>query len=442
MAINHLKSYILCIVAGIGMLAVASCGGGKEPEALKYTMGTVQKVDKAVFEGGDLQKILINNEKKLAYVLNSKGAVFSVSLENGVKDFLNKKNWKKLTLKDESKDNTAGKAKLDQVEPTPSLDRQIYLTRNGVLVRTNLESAPATKDIGAVAYFEGNAVLPTYAWTNQAAHVAGAALANDRTWLQGIVVSKDGKERFLVFNNVGDMSSVELGPNQFTGKHTLAAGFGTIPRMAANAETIFLASRVGVSFLEVKDLGADKVLDPVVADASSAKWQMDPGTNNDDVAEVSLHDGRLYIALDAVGADTGGIAVYDIQAKTTTGPGKHKLIWDNVRASSLVEYKSKVRAIRNEILVEIKADGSLGEEAVSLDAIVNSKFKSRLLQDKASEGKTFYQGNIAELGFRDLSTVVPAGDDLILKLNTGSTYVITYEQKTYQRKAQDKKEQE
>lgn len=433
------------VLISSGLMAVVAMvsGCGSDAKKATYKVGTVAKIDSAVLDGGSVKKLLVSKDNKLAYVLSDKGAVFCVDLKDGINSLHNKANYKKLTLKDDAnKDGTtAGKDKLNTEEVDPAANRDIALASKGVVVKAQYRTAAGATQVGALAYFEGANQLPTYAWTNQATHVDGGVVDATQPFANGsnklLVVTHDGKE--FIVAQVADnfVSAVEIGDDKkFTGYFSINGGnhFGDHLRMVAQEGStadapgkLFFINQGGISSVGLDKLGTTVDVPGITptSEEAAAKWAMKVAggvTANNEPTEALLLGDRVYIALAPQGAAphtgyTGGVAVYNIKDAKTTAPDV--VTWDRVLASNLSVHQGKVRAIMNEAWIDIKEDGTIGQESFSLATLENNKLKDeKNMSSNDLAGKTFYKfstagllGKLAQV----LSGVFVVGNDLLCK---------------------------
>lgn len=447
------------LMAALALVAVVS-GCGSDAKKATYKVGTVAKIDSAVLDGGNVKKLLVSKDNKLAYVLTSKGAVFCVDLKDGINSLHNKANYKKLTLKDEGKDGTtAGKDKLNTEEVNPADHRDIALSSKGVVVKARYRTAAGAAEIGALAYFEGANQLPTYAWTNQATHGDATVIDPAQAFADGanklLVVNHDGKE--FIVAEVADhyVSAVEIGDDKkFTGYFSINGGnhFGDNLRMVAQEGStadapgkLFFINQGGISSVGLDKLGTTVDVPGITPTSEEAadKWAMKVAggvTANNEPTEALLLGDRVYIALsprDPVVVNMGGVAVYNIKDAKTTAPDV--VTWNKVLASNLSVHQGKVRAMVNRAWIDIKEDGTLGQESFSLATLENNKLKDeKNMSGNDLAGKTFFKfstaglfGKLAQV----LNNVLVVGNDLLFSMSsegdgfTGEQFTIHFQDK-------------
>jgi hypothetical protein len=459
---------IIKFSAAAGLIALAvtisGCGGGGGggEEPVKFKLGIVDELNPALYGSVKFKYVKVSADNKRAYVLNEKGALFAVDLKdgaNGAKEFHDKNNWKRLTLKDETnKDGTtAGKAKLNEYEPNPEVDRKIAITENGVVVLTNLNDATThARTIGAVAYFKGLETLPTYAWTNAAVHAAAGTLANNRPFITMAIVKHQSKEFIVVLSNNSVVSSVEIADaKQFTGKYTKAPNFAGNLKMVANTDKLFFVDESGLTSMPLTDLGTTKVVDAVdAATAGSDNWRMfvagAPIANND-VQEIALLNDKIFISFypgDPLVNYTGGIAVYDIKDNKTLKPDQET--WNKVSATNLLVHNNKLQAIVNGVWIGINDNGGIDKESsFAISDILNNKFKKDKLAS-ADLTKPLYRFSSKKLEDKNLAIelMVPVGNDFIMQMKSvfagisADQLTIHYEDKEIEVKKPAEKKQE
>lgn len=134
---------------------------------------------------------------------------------------------------------------------------------------------------------------------------------------------------------------------------------------AQNQATAFLVTRDGIASLPVNDAGTNKSFSAVAKNTpifGSDAWNMgDPMTDNFNVSSILLRGDKLYVGLNAPHANQGGVAILDIAANNIIAP--QKSIWHRVNVRHLfVDSGDKVWAVTSKELLEVKADGTIGEK--------------------------------------------------------------------------------
>lgn len=414
-------------------------GCGEEPKApIELTLGKVEKID--TNRVGNVSVVLFNKDRSVAYVKGGNGSISRVNVKDGIKAFSNNDNWKTLTLKNDSAADTVGLAKLNQPEPNPS-DRKIFIAQKGLLVLAQLrEAAAVNTHVGALAYFAGDDVVPTNAWVNNATHSDPAAFAIGQYWDAAHSVMKDSKELIVVASELNgtaagapvaapvNVSSVGVGPNKFTVQYAKAGtAFAAAPKMASDKDNnVYFVAATGVSVLENSKLGATNPIPAETADAVADKWQITPGTANNNVSDVLSHDGKLFISLIPAGAaNDGGIAVYDISGKKNLPP---VAAWSGVRATNLHVADNNVQAVVNNNLINIKADGAPGDVVFAYNDILSNKFskKSLLFGEDLTKPQYQYNTNSVLGGF---TAAYKFGDNLLLE-SRNELWSVNYETKS------------
>lgn len=457
---NRLK---ISALVGLGALALAMTGCG--PEMTKFKLGTVSNIKDSTMQAGGLKKVLLSQDGKLAYVLNSEGELFNVDVSDSVLSLHDASKYKPMSLTNMDQDGTASKAKLDEVEANPAANRDIVLTSKGVLVKAQLLGA----NNGALAYFEGNSQVPKYAWTSAAVHMAAPApLAANSAFSQVVVAMHDGKEYAIVQNQAPAISSVELAEGKtFAGTHLYGPAPGVAfvvgvnmvaskNSTAAEPGKLFFVDASGVSFISLDKLGTNQNTAVIDAKAEAKNWSRDTtftvaggggalsiagvavpgqtGVQNNNVRSVVLFNNKIYISLAAarhyMKKFTGGIAIYGIasgESKATTDA------WSGISGPMLREHNGKLVGMHKGEVVEIDADTTaLGQVVFSPYAMQSNQF---------SAAKTAFGGNINDVMY-DGMTATPMADFAligepgdILGYSANGAYTVHYEEKEMEQKA-------
>ncbi len=442
MKITKLRRYGLLAMSAMvfgTMAMISGCAGDEEKAGTKFTLGTIAQVDSKLYHGA-FEDALINDDKTMAYVKNTRGEIFSIVLKNGVKDINDQKNWKQLTLKDPTKDGNAGKAKLDLAEANPAV-RKMILTKKGLIVIAQMQTA-APANVGALAYFVGDVTVPTYAWTSVGAP-ANTLNATDYWTNAKLVVS--GEKEFIIIESTGttgngghpEASSVEVGAFPLAGQYRKTTNFvgGAVPHIVDGKDDVYFVSVSGIVVLKKSDIGTVKAMaDEVVnSEEESAKWVMLAGTPNNTILQTEFFNDKIYFTLNATGPNTGGIVIYDTDKKKTTAPRQD--VWSNIKIDDLFVSDGKVNVVLDNGLFELNDDTGLGKILFSTQTMANNKFSAKLLKVGEDIGeKTLYRWSAFPATVLKMRLI---GNDIILVTNIvvrnliiKALDTITYEERT------------
>lgn len=357
---NLMSLSILALMTALTMV-ISGCGEDSSGSKVKFKLGVIKQFDAALMRGVSAKNILVTEDNKLAYVLDSQGGLWRVDLgdkDNAHNSIHDNAKWHPLSITNDKLDDTASQAKLDKTESNPANNRRIHLAKEGVVITGWYNNS--SRDY--IAFIKHGEDKPSLAWINDTTHVDGTAFPVTNSLHNGktIIAEHDNKSYVVLVVSDNPLTSVHVTSvalekgAKIKGIHKLAGAtfpiysINVTPNLstklvmaaekgstAAKPGKLFFIDTNGVTFITLDKLGGDNDAPAVDAEAASDKWRMNTtfttaahpatygtrqlaapaiaggvslksnhyegtgtGIDNDKVKGVMLHDNKLYISLE------------------------------------------------------------------------------------------------------------------------------------------------